>query len=130
MLAYVQRHYLDADLKLAVARYVESKEFQTIFSILAPKLVPDSKLLDLGVGRGLTSLAFSARNLPVFAVEYDASPVSGLGALARYLQAQRPASLNVTQADGLRLPFRSGSFDVVFCRSVLHHLNNLGQGVQ
>jgi ubiquinone/menaquinone biosynthesis C-methylase UbiE len=43
----------------------------------------------------------------------------------QYLRAVQPASMPVTavQADGMCLPFRARSFDVVLCSTMLHHLN-------
>jgi len=129
MQKYVKKHYLDADLSSAVERYGESQEFHSIREILQPWIPRRGRLLDIGVGRGLTSLAFRKTGLSVVGLEYDGSQISGVGALAEYLR-ETSVPLDVLQGDGLHLPFRDGSFDAIFCRSVLHHLPDLDAGLR
>jgi SAM-dependent methyltransferase len=129
MRGFVENNYLDEDLPEAVSRYARSSEFSRIWAILRPCLTSGSRLLDIGAGRGLTSLALAQRGAHVISVESDPSEVVGVGALGRL--GGRPAwPLTPVRGDILRLPFPDQSFDVVFCRSVLHHLTDLGEGLR
>jgi SAM-dependent methyltransferase len=128
MRGFVEKNYLDEDLLEAVSRYACSNEFSRICTILRPYLASGSRLLDIGAGRGLTSFALAQRGAHVISVESDPSEVVGVGALGRF---GRPAlRLAPVRGDILRLPFPDKSFDVVFCRSVLHHLRDLGEGLR
>src|SRR5258708_7938348 len=129
MRPFMLKNYLDPVLADAVERYARSSEFSSIWSIVEPRISSKFCFLDLGVGRGLTSLAFASKGIPVTCVEYDPSEVTGMGALTGHLR-DHPQPLRPVRADGEQLPFASGSFDVVFCRSVLHHLNDLDKGLR
>ncbi len=37
---------------------------------------------------------------------------------------QQPATLNLAQGTGTQLPFRSGTFDMVYCVDAIHHFGN------
>lgn len=126
---FVKRNYLDEDLSEAVRRYLQSDEFSRICAILEPHLTLGSRLLDLGAGRGLTSFALAQKGASVTSVELDSSEVVGMGALARSKE-RRALPLAPVQCDILKLPFRDESFDVAFCRSMLHHLDDLTQGLR
>jgi len=127
--AFVAKNFLQEDLAAAVSAYSRSEEFSAICRVLGPYLSSPARLLDLGAGRGLTSVALSAKGVRVTTLESDPSEVVGLGALARYAKARR-VPLQLVRGDILRLPVADGRFDVAFCRSVLHHLADLGQGLR
>jgi SAM-dependent methyltransferase len=129
MRAFVEQNYLDEDLAQAVCRYARSEEFSRVCSILQPYFGSGSRLLDVGAGRGLTSLALAERGAHVISVEYDGSEVVGVGKLVRFVGA-RAIPLAPVRGDILHLPFSDKSFDAVFCRSVLHHLGDLGRGLR
>ena len=80
---YVRKHYLDADLSVAVSRYAQSTEFDEISGVLRAGMPPQGRLLDFGIGRGLTYLSFQQKGFLVTGLEYDGSDVSGVGALAK-----------------------------------------------
>jgi ubiquinone/menaquinone biosynthesis C-methylase UbiE len=129
MRGFAERNYLDEDLQQAVSRYASSNEFSRICTILRPYLASGSRLLDIGAGRGLTSLALAQRGAHVISVESDPSEVVGVGALGKF--RRKPAlPLTPVRGDILRLPFADRCFDVIFCRSVLHHLRDLGEGLR
>ena len=77
------------------------------------------RVLDVGSG-GITDFRGGMFHL------YIALDLS-LGMLSGLQQDQR---IKAVCADAIRLPFRSGSFDVVIYRAVLHHLNPEGEGLQ
>lgn len=127
--AFVEKNYLEEDLGRAVLRYAGSDEFRRVGRILARHLPPGGCLLDVGAGRGLSSLALAQAGFRVFSVEYDSSALVGIGALAGFL-AGCALPLTLIRADALALPFRDAFFDVVFCRSLLHHLDDLKRGLR
>jgi ubiquinone/menaquinone biosynthesis C-methylase UbiE len=129
MRTFLEKNYLDDNVSDAVNRYSASKEFECIRAFLLRNLPAGGRILDLGSGRGLTSLALAQSDLRVVSVEYQSSNVSGVGALSAYLKNHR-TSLAPIQGDILNLPFPDDSFPVIFCRSVLHHLPDLDRGLR
>ncbi|MDQ4067960.1 MAG: methyltransferase domain-containing protein [Actinomycetota bacterium] len=74
---------------------------------------PRAKVLDMGCGTG----ALLKRCEPYFTV-FGVDPSGGM---LRVLATPRPDS-RLAAADGSRLPFRQGVFDLVYCVAVLHHV--------
>ena len=126
---FARKNYLDVDLGEAVSRYLQSEEFLRICNLLRPYLSPHARWLDIGAGRGLTSFALTKLGAHITAVEMDSSDVVGIGALSNHLRHNR-TRLCAVRADILCLPFASSSFNAVFCRSTLHHLVSLEQGLR
>jgi len=85
------------------------------------KLGKELKICDVGAGTGLASIELK-KSLPKnnFVVEVDYS--SHL--LSKFESGGRVC------ADGLQLPFRDNTFDVVFCMDFLHHVNDIERGVK
>ena len=82
----------------------------------ATRKQPPARVLDLGAGTGRIGKAFVAAD--DFYVGVDAS----LGMLQEFLLTARTPCL--AQADGQRLPFRDGAFDVVMLMQVLGGAGN------
>ena len=77
---------------------------------------PADRLLEVGCGEGGNLRLLT--ELPSYAVGMDLSQ-------AKVRWARRHvAGVAFTCADALRLPFREGSFDLVLCRDVLHHVSD------
>ncbi len=74
---------------------------------------PGARVLDVGCGTG----ALLKRNDTHFAV-YGVDPSLGM---LRVLAAPRP-EIRLAAAEGPGLPFRDGTFDLVYCVAVLHHV--------
>ncbi len=129
MQGVVEKNYFDEDLAAAVSRYGQSDEFAKVVSVLAMRLRPGALLLDFGAGRGLTSLALAQSGAFVVSVESDPSEVVGIGALGKLKRPPGPPLAPVS-GDVLQLPFRDHVFDIAFCRSVLHHLEDLDSGLK
>jgi ubiquinone/menaquinone biosynthesis C-methylase UbiE len=85
------------------------------------KLGKKLKICDVGAGTGLASIELK-KTLPRddFVVEVDYS--SHL--LSKFKSGGRVC------ADGLQLPFRDNTFDIVFCMDFLHHVNDIKRGVE
>ncbi len=72
------------------------------------------RVLDVGCGVGMYTAAFSQHTAHVWGVEIES---------ARARQAKEHAA-GVAQAVGERLPFASGSFDLLFSHEVLEHVDD------
>ncbi len=89
-------------------------------------------VLDIGTGPGQIALKLAARLPGWLVVGVDRSPNMIRQALAARQAARStaqrpgrtPAEADFLVADANRLPFPDGSFDLVICNSVLHHLKN------
>jgi len=80
------------------------------------------KVLEVGAGFGWASRRFAQRGLDVVAVDMtDYLRVSDL-----YLE-QDGIYYERVMADINRLPFKDGSFDLIFSHSVMHHSKDLGR---
>jgi SAM-dependent methyltransferase len=74
------------------------------------------RVLEIGPGRGAATEELAYRAPGVVAVELD-------GELAVALhQRLRSSHVRVVRANGTALPFADGTFDVVVCTTMLHHV--------
>jgi SAM-dependent methyltransferase len=85
---------------------------------------PRDRILEIGAAK-----SWAAQHLLPLGCEYVAAdlivdPVIGLGR-GRFFEQRVGPYLRV-QADGERLPFADGAFDVAFCVATLHHALDLG----
>ncbi|MFQ5746590.1 MAG: class I SAM-dependent methyltransferase [Gemmatimonadota bacterium] len=76
-----------------------------------------SRILEAGVGTGLSSIALATEGNRVVAVDIDMPVLRGADRRGRRLEAD----LSLARADIARLPFRDDAFDVVFSVGVLEH---------
>lgn len=113
--------YYDDPLLDAARRFHVSPEWQAVQKLLAAQ---SGKALDIGAGRGISSYALATDGWTVSALEPDPSSIVGAGAI-RQLSAEAGLSIEVVQEWGEGLPFADGQFDLVYCRAVLHHAQNL-----
>jgi 2-polyprenyl-3-methyl-5-hydroxy-6-metoxy-1,4-benzoquinol methylase len=72
---------------------------------------PGDRILDVGAGGGADLERFNATN-PIVAIDLQPHPTEWLG----------QENVTVLQADGTRLPFADGEFDVAFSNSVIEHV--------
>lgn len=115
--------YLDADVAGAARRFESSGEYAAVRAILGERL-RGATVLDLGAGTGIASRALALSGAAcVVALEPDPSPVVGQGAI-RIACADADA-VEIAGGYGEALPFRAGSFEVVYARQVLHHAHDL-----
>jgi ubiquinone/menaquinone biosynthesis C-methylase UbiE len=74
-----------------------------------------------GIGTGAGVDNWIERGGSIMVVGFDLS-LNSLRIARKLYQDER--RIEVIQADGDHLPFRQGVFDVVFCKSILHHMTN------
>ena len=114
--------YYDDPLAAAATRYWQSAEWRAVVSRLP---VPHSgHALDFGAGRGIASFALAKTGYRVVAMEADASALVGANAI-RALARETGTPIEVKENSSARLPVADGTFDLVFGRAVLHHVQDL-----
>lgn len=121
--ALVEACYFDDPVLAAADRYHRSPEWREVQRILGspPK---GARALDIGAGRGIASYALARDSWQVTAVEPDPSPLVGAGAIGE-LAREAGLPIAIETHWGEALPFADESFDLVFCRQVLHHARDL-----
>lgn len=121
---FVRQCYYDDPVLAAAARFCGSEEWLAIRDLLGDRL--PGRVLELGAGRGIVTFAFACAGCDVVALEPDPSPVVGRGAIQE-LSRFSPRPISILSDWSERIPADSATFDVVFCRCVLHHARDLRQ---
>lgn len=99
------------------------------FTLLLDRYVrPEMRVLEVGAAKCWAAQHLVPRGCEYVGVDILADPSIGLGRGAFY--AARVGPFARIQADGERLPFADGSFDLVFCVAALHHALDLHAMVQ
>lgn len=117
----VKAAFYDDPLLDAAKRYAQSSEWLAVQKLFSEER---GKALDVGAGRGISSYALAGDGWHVTALEPDLSKVVGAGAI-RSLAQDSGRSIEVVETWGESLPFPDDSFDLVYCRAVLHHARDL-----
>ncbi len=120
----VRDAYLGPDVADSARRFFESGEFAEVRRILGKRLA-GATVLDLGAGIGMASLAFAACGAAkVIAMDPDPSDEVGRGAMARLIGK---GEFEIRDGFGESIPLEAASVDIVYCRQVLHHAQDLPQ---
>ena len=127
MAGLIEDSYLDTDTDGYWDRFHQSAEFAAVRRLLGRETT-GLRVLDLGAGVGMAAYAFARSGAAfVCAAEPDSSDEVGYRSLLR-----RPLDdlhVSVVEAFGETLPFANHTFDIVYCRQVLHHARNLDRMV-
>ena len=75
-----------------------------------------SKFLDVGCGVGTESIIAARDGFKVYALDLDKSQ------LLYKRDSKVDLEINLIMGDGQRLPFRDGTFDIIYCCHVLEHI--------
>jgi SAM-dependent methyltransferase len=121
----VEKAYFEENLSLNVERYIESDEFLEIISKIKKYAPNAKKILDIGSGNGITSVAFALKGFQVISVEPDPSETIGAGAIRILKREYNLDKLEIHEAFAEDLGFKDGEFDIVFARQCMHHAGNL-----
>lgn len=117
----VSNCFYDDPLLAAAERYAASGEWRAVCAFLPATI---GSVLDIGAGRGISSFAFARNGWYTVALEPNESMIVGAGAIRR-LAVEAGLQIEVIEEWGERLPFGENHFDVVYCRQVLHHAQDL-----
>jgi ubiquinone/menaquinone biosynthesis C-methylase UbiE len=119
--------YFEEDLQLNVERFRKDEEFSETKKLIQ-SIIPFSasiKLLDIGSGNGITSVAFALEGIQVDSVEPDSSETIGAGAIKKLKEQYKLSNLAVHEGFAEDLKFPDQSFDIVYTRQCMHHAHNL-----
>ena len=124
--------YLEEDIIKNVERFRKSEEWIETLKELRSYIKESKKvkILDIGAGNGISSIAFALEGYEIVALEPDKSNTVGSGAIKILAKHFKLKNITVIEAFGENLPFNDESFDVVYGRQVMHHAYNLEGFVQ
>jgi ubiquinone/menaquinone biosynthesis C-methylase UbiE len=124
--------YFEEDLQLNVERFSKDEEFSETKKLIASVMPINTglRLLDIGSGNGITSIAFAQEGIQVDAVEPDPSDTIGAGAIRKLKEIYQLSNLAVHEAFAEELKFPDNSFDIVYSRQCMHHASNLQQFIK
>ena len=119
--------YLDQDLIGNANRFAQSEEFQASLELIK-FYQPEGKVIaDVGAGTGIASIAFANAGFQVFAIEPDASQITGRGAISILKKHFNLNNLEILDGYGERLPLSDQSVDIVYIRQAVHHARDIDQ---
>jgi SAM-dependent methyltransferase len=81
---------------------------------LIGELLPSGKVLDAGCGTGVVASKLADRGYEVTGLDPSAGMLEHL--------RQRDPRVTAVHGSATEMPFESGSFDLVFCVAVMHHI--------
>ena len=119
----VRACFYDDPLLKAAERYAESDEWRAVRALLP---TPSGTTLDVGAGRGISAFALARDGWDTVALEPNGSMAVGAAAI-RSLFSDAGLHIEVVEEWGEQLPCVDNRFDVVHCRQVLHHAQDLPQ---
>lgn len=122
--------YFEADLPLNIERFRSREEYRETLNIIR-KNAPDARrILDVGAGNGVASVAFALDGYEVTALEPDPSLTIGVGAIKSLKEHYKLSNLKIEESYGESMPFPDASFDVVYVRQAMHHAADLPRFVK
>ena len=119
-----QRRFIDhtlAERDDASGRAMLAAEWRYIGSLLPARAPGELRVLDLACGSGHQTLAWQERGFRVAGLDFDHDLLRAGRERLQRAEGER-ARAEWTCGDATRLPYRSGSFDLVFNNSLLEHV--------
>jgi len=121
-IAEIERTYQDSvaerfnkdELKLGVSKRLKEITWKYIMPLLTGKT-----LLDIGCGLGFDSILFAKLGYKVMGVDISPISIQKAKILSEEMEVSDKTNFLVANIDVDQIP---GKFDIVLCRSVLHHL--------
>lgn len=105
--------------------YFYARKHERPLELLAPRLKPTDRVLDVGCGDGRHSALLAGTVRTVVGLDYQMLPLQ-FAHLLIHGESVRPsagrARVRLCRGDGTRLPFCSGAFDVAVCLDMIEHL--------
>ena len=120
--------FISSDFNLNIKRYSESQEFKEIKEIIS-KIYSGRKIkiLDVGAGNGISSIALAKEGHYITALEPDNSELVGSQAI-RFGANINKVKIEIIDTFFEDLPKKYfNSFDLVFARQAMHHANSLNE---
>jgi ubiquinone/menaquinone biosynthesis C-methylase UbiE len=118
--------YFSTDLVANVERYRQTEEFrETLAQIGAVRKEKNLRLLDLGAGNGISTIAFALEGYEVTALEPDSSETIGAGAIKLLISEYKLANVSILECYAEDIPIEKAGFDIVFARQAMHHAYHL-----
>ena len=114
--------YYDDPIEKAARRFTASDEFKEVLKIAS--LRPQSKVLDIGAGRGIASFGFASNGHQVTALEPDPSKIVGRGAIEQ-LSHRTGVPIHISAASAENIESPNNEYDLIYCRAALHHARSL-----
>ncbi|MFM7218292.1 MAG: class I SAM-dependent methyltransferase [Bacteroidota bacterium] len=119
--------YLDADLVGNAKRFEESGEFKETLRQIKIHHPTGNRLLDVGAGNGIASVAFAKNGFSVTALEPDPSETVGAKAIQKLADELSSLQMVVVQGVAEKMPFDKEVFDIVYVRQAMHHAADLNR---
>ncbi len=126
----VEKAYFEEDLPLNVERFRNDAEFLETLKLLKEYAPDAKKILDIGAGNGISSVALALFGYEVTVVEPDKSETIGAGAIRKLKEYYKLENLEVFEAFAEEIKFPDTHFDIVYVRQCMHHAYNLEKFVE
>ena len=95
-------------------------EGRVVEQILAAGPVRGTRVLEVGAGSGRDSVALAEAGATAVLLDYSTASLE----VARGVAARAGRRVELVRADALRMPFREGTFQVVFHQGLLEHFRD------
>lgn len=119
--------YKTPDFANNARRFYNSQEYHevlTMFGKLGHPPTAQEKVLDIGCGNGIASYSLARSGYDVIGIDSSLGELAGIRA-AEKLQGLDEVQFEVRHVSSHLLEFPNDSFDVVWMREVLHHIDDL-----
>ena len=122
----VRDAYFDADLVANVERFRKGPEWKATLELLRQSKRQFARIVDIGSGNGISTIAFALEGYQVIAVEPDPSKTIGAGAIRELINHYNLSDrVKVVEKFGEETGLEAATFDLVYIRQAMHHASDL-----